>query len=54
MKNKESVVLVAVQQTGYLLEYASEEMKNNDTVVLAAVEVTRARVSIHSSRRLAT
>merc|ERR1712167_316123 len=38
MKNKENVVLAAVQQNGQALWRASKDMKNNENVVLAAVQ----------------
>merc|ERR1719379_3056223 len=38
MKNKERVVLAAVQQYGDALYNASEELKNKESVVLAAVQ----------------
>jgi CxxC motif-containing protein len=36
--NDKEVVLEAVKQNGYSLEYASEELKNNKEVVLEAVK----------------
>merc|ERR1719161_3347833 len=38
MKNKESVVMSAVQQNGRALICASEDMKNQESVVMAAVQ----------------
>ena len=38
MKNNEAIVTAAVQQNGLALQYASEEMKGDEQIVLAAVQ----------------
>ena len=37
-QNDKEVVLAAVQQNGYALQYASKELQNDREVVLAAVK----------------
>ena len=38
MKNNAAIVQVAVEQNGWALEFASEEMQNNKAIVQAAVD----------------
>ena len=38
MKNNGNIVLAAMQQDGYALQYASVEMQNNENVVLVSVQ----------------
>ena len=34
----EEIVMAAVQKNGYVLEYASDNLRNDEEIVLAAVE----------------
>ena len=38
IKNNGNIVLAAVQQYNYALEYAFEKMQNNENVVIVAVQ----------------